>query len=379
MSHPLRFLLLGLLLVSSHVLSAQDASPRAIFGLSGWLTGFAGNDPQTSGSFHDLELRLTPRAGYFVQPWLALGVAGEYGHLSSSFRPDVHYFGGGLWARGYLRFPQSWAIGNVFRPGDLRQVLRPFVEVGHHWSSRYAEGDSMRYLAAPRISQWQVGLGANLQVHRRWFGELTTLYRYRANADFPLATPWQVRLGVDYLLEPMPEPAPRQAPLADKKPSIHGQGQWRLGSSLTYIWDDSRTQPRRMYQEYTLSLNAAYTLLPRWAVGVNLMPIWTQNGAEGDQAYFLGGAFGQYDVFQTERMRFYAEAGLYGGNYCTCGDLDPYRIDFDWYRSLGGGFTVDLTRRLHLDLGFVGYKLIRDLPGRYSMTQYIMGIEFVLP
>lgn len=83
-----------------------------------------------------------------------------------------------------------------------------------------------------------------------------------------------------------------------------------MGFSFTYIWDESRSRPGRLYQEYTLSLNAAYTLLPRWAAGVNRMLVWTRNGFAGDQAYFLGRAFGQYDLFQTQRMRFYAEMGL---------------------------------------------------------------------
>jgi hypothetical protein len=38
-----------------------------------------------------------------------------------------------------------------------------------------------------------------------------------------------------------------------------------------------------------------------------------------------------------------------------------------------------MTRRLRLDVGFVGYKLFRELPIKYSMTQYIVGVEFGLP
>lgn len=148
---------------------------------------------------------------------------------------------------------------------------------------------------------------------------------------------------------------------------------WRVGGSLTYVWNNGNPG---LHQEYTLNLNFAYQPHPRWAIGAAGLNIWSKGIAEQWEHYLLVGAFGQFNLVNTPRVRLYPELGIYRGNYCTCGQNDPYRIPFQWYRSTGASMSIRLVPTLYLELGFYGHKILGELPGKYGYTQYIIGLEW---
>jgi hypothetical protein len=148
---------------------------------------------------------------------------------------------------------------------------------------------------------------------------------------------------------------------------------WRVGGSLTYIWNEGDPA---LHQEYTLNVNLSYQFHPRWTIGLAGLNIWSQGVTQQWIHHVLVGTFGQFNLVNVPRMRIYPEVGLYRGNYCTCGQADPYKIPFHWYRSIGAGTSIHLTSGLSLELGFYGYKILGELPGKYSYTQYVIGVEW---
>jgi hypothetical protein len=149
----------------------------------------------------------------------------------------------------------------------------------------------------------------------------------------------------------------------------------RIGSSLTYIWNNENNG---IHHEYTLNLNASLALSPRWSAGASVLRIWTRRDLSPKNQYVMAGLFGQYNITIDPKVRLYPETGIYRGNYCTCGDVDPYRSSNIWYWSMGGGASFALRQNLHFEVGFVNYQILSRITDKYNYTQYIIGLEYHL-
>lgn len=158
-----------------------------------------------------------------------------------------------------------------------------------------------------------------------------------------------------------------------------------LGTSLTYIWENSSANSGLpgtfpyLYQEYTWSLNLAYPLSKRWAVGLDNKLIWTESTFSARKNYRITGAQAQFNLTPSTPNRLFLYSGLYQGNYCTCGEGEPYRKDNLMYWGLGFGWNVRLSNNIYLDLGFENFEMVSREPGKYNYTQYIIGLDFHLP
>lgn len=148
----------------------------------------------------------------------------------------------------------------------------------------------------------------------------------------------------------------------------------RVGSSVTYIWNNE-VGPA---DETTLNLNASLVVQPRWSIGVQFLHLWSRSELLGSDQHHLWGGYVQYDLLSERHMRVYPELGLHRGNFCTCGDLDPYRLPGIWYLSMGGGMDIRLIGDLYLELGFYNYHLFTDAPRKYNYTQYVLGLTYVV-
>lgn len=150
-----------------------------------------------------------------------------------------------------------------------------------------------------------------------------------------------------------------------------------IGTSLTYVPDHKKEQYR--YHEWTWSLNAAVNINRRLMLGLNHLYIQSHGSRVSKDQFNLFGIFSQYDFLAKSKHRLYGEFGLYKGNYCTCGTLDPYKEKGLTYGSFGGGYELPLGRRFNVEFAFLGYRIWSktELPD-YAYTQYVLGINYIL-
>jgi hypothetical protein len=79
------------------------------------------------------------------------------------------------------------------------------------------------------------------------------------------------------------------------------------------------------------------------------------------------------------RIDIFPEISLNYGNYCTCGNLDPYSQKGIVYISYGFGIDLPIYKKLYLDTGFHFYQPSFNLEvysKPYAYTQYILGISY---
>jgi hypothetical protein len=157
-----------------------------------------------------------------------------------------------------------------------------------------------------------------------------------------------------------------------------------IGNSLTYIpaWNNNNSQLK--YHEWTWNKNIAVNLNAGTYLGLSHQSIFTRGSIEREegesQQYFLTGIFAQQDFLPRKRGRLFAELSFNIGNYCTCGGeaVDPYEVEFLQYIGAGAGGDFRIWRFISLDLSFVTYKILDDVPLKYAYTQYIVGLNFDL-
>lgn len=149
-----------------------------------------------------------------------------------------------------------------------------------------------------------------------------------------------------------------------------------LGTSLTYIWDDSRKAGETgKFEEYSWNINATKMLARRFRAGISGIYISTKSQSEKND-YFLVGGIAQYEPFLFEKHHLLFETGLMTGNYCPCEPENPYRENGIFYFNGGMSYELKIYKELFLDLGFNFYQPINDIKGKYSYTQYIVGLNY---
>lgn len=150
-----------------------------------------------------------------------------------------------------------------------------------------------------------------------------------------------------------------------------------LGTSLTYIPNFKKDAYR--YHEWTWSVNAAVNLSQRWRFGLNKLFLRSHGTRVSTDNFNLFGPFVQYDFIQKGKYRAHGETGFYWGNYCTCGNSDPYKQSGLHYLSFGGGFEYAFYKNFSVELGLLIYKIIDRIEiYNYGYTQYILGINYYL-
>lgn len=154
-----------------------------------------------------------------------------------------------------------------------------------------------------------------------------------------------------------------------------------IGTSLTFIpnYQKNYTSSDYNYYEYTWNLNAAVSLSKRVFIGVQVMTIFTNGSRIENTNYSIVGLFGQFDFTPKKDYRLFLETSINLGNYCTCGDFDPYKKEKLSYWGWGGGVELPLrflSSKLYLDLSFITYLILNDIENKYAYTQYIVGINY---
>jgi hypothetical protein len=154
-----------------------------------------------------------------------------------------------------------------------------------------------------------------------------------------------------------------------------------VGANYTYVPDHENIAGIEYgtYREHTISFNGAVDIAKHFRVGIDVKMISTKGAISGNNKYNLVGLFGQYKFAEGKRGFGFGELGYYKGNYCTCGGDIPYKKDNLSYLNWGGGYNFKLYNNLKLDLGFTTAQVISNVKGRYAYTQYIVGLDYVIP
>jgi hypothetical protein len=356
-----------------------------------WLIGTSSGglilrakDFDTQAKIKLTHLNFQPRIGLFVSHRWLLGLQGDYGFESGTGVQREAYYGVGYFARWYI---PAWPSGAKHRfpiPPFVQTRFKGYAFLGHRVTNLYSALDSLVTLDRPEMHTFQVGIGGNIYLTRYLALEVTYLSTYIPQAPDRKWIALQPSVGLDLMLNhppavlsPIRKPRvrlPDTAPVAEADTVSDSGGFLRLGGSFTYIWQNEVG----LYHERTLNLNAAWVFRERWSVGVSGMQLWTRSDLSGRNRYNLAGIFGQYDLFRDPDVRLFPEVGLYRGDYCTCGDLDPYRTPGNWYWSLGGGVVFPFGKRAAFELGFVNYQIFNQIADKYNFTQYILGLEYDL-
>lgn len=149
-----------------------------------------------------------------------------------------------------------------------------------------------------------------------------------------------------------------------------------LGGSLTYIPNNAASVPAPdRVHEWTFNTNISTSITKRISFGLSGLFIRTYFQEEQSN-YNLFGAFTQYSILDTPHNRFFGELGLYLGDYCTCGTNTPYSTPNLKYLSFGGGYEWKFSPRLHIEAGFIVYRIINEPERIYGYTQYILGLNY---
>ena len=108
-----------------------------------------------------------------------------------------------------------------------------------------------------------------------------------------------------------------------------------IGSSLTFIPDGETTNAvtsndKLSYHELTWATNLSIDFSKYFRLGFDLKKIYTRSLINGKNSYFLLGLPAQFKFLHQPKFFLYATAGPYIGNYCTCGEDNPYKVKNLW-------------------------------------------------
>ena len=138
-----------------------------------------------------------------------------------------------------------------------------------------------------------------------------------------------------------------------------------IGSSVTYIWDTNDTKaPINYYKELTWTKNISVNLNKNFYAGLNYQNIYTSGASvkmnREKEKFSIVGIFANYDFWPKKKKRLFLETSLNYGNYCTCGQGDPYRRKGLIYLGWGGGYDMPLLKNISLDLSFMSYPILNN-------------------
>jgi hypothetical protein len=183
---------------------------------------------------------------------------------------------------------------------------------------------------------------------------------------------------------PKPKEETTVSEMKPKEPNQFFFNSFKVGSSLTYIFDKNTIdypEGEHLYKEYTWNINFAASITKHLDVGLQFMNIFTSGTHVNNNYYTIYGAFAQYDLLANRSPRYslFLESSINRGNYCTAGHLDPYKKNNIWYAGLGAGIELPadfLLPGLGLELSFFNYQIINQIQTKYNFTQYIVGLNY---
>ncbi len=153
--------------------------------------------------------------------------------------------------------------------------------------------------------------------------------------------------------------------------------------SYTVISEFNDTDKSVRYVEKTLNLNMTYEIRSAHKLGIQYLNINTAGSSftfsKKKSKYFLVGILYQYDLLSKSKIDLFPELAINYGNYCTCGNKDPFQKNGIIYISYGFGIDFPIYKNFYIDTGFHFYQPsfnLDDVSYSYAYTQYILGISY---
>lgn len=145
--------------------------------------------------------------------------------------------------------------------------------------------------------------------------------------------------------------------------------------SGTYIFDKQNIYHR--YNEYTLNMQAGIQILKPIFIGFEALSIFTNGTSVISNNYFIKGGFIRYEVLHKKQGVLFFNTSLLNGDYCTCGNQDPYRYDNLYYLGLEiGGNVFFAQSSFYINTSLSINKILNNVPLKYNYNIYKIGIGY---
>ncbi len=162
------------------------------------------------------------------------------------------------------------------------------------------------------------------------------------------------------------------------KHGLHFGKRFIYSTSLTYIFQPNY-QNKLKYHELTYYTGISVNINKSIYFGFEYLAIFTKGSIikfnNKNKNYFLFGVNGEYDLIPRYDDKLYIKTSFDIGNYCTCGDKDPYKKTNLYYFGLGFGYDYPISKRIAIRFGFTNYVILNKIEDKYNYTQYILGFN----
>ena len=153
-----------------------------------------------------------------------------------------------------------------------------------------------------------------------------------------------------------------------------------IGNSLTYIRHKKidSNQNKFIDDEYTWNTNIGIRITKRLVVGLQVLNIYSSQIPLPKKHYVVYGLFSQFNFLKSKEKRLFAEISFNRGNYCTCGNNIPYKMDNLYYLGLGVGYDYQIKKipNLYLDFSIVFHNILNNMKRKYGYNIYIIGLNY---
>jgi len=153
--------------------------------------------------------------------------------------------------------------------------------------------------------------------------------------------------------------------------------------STSFVWIANKGYYKEYWHhEFTwynsLSLNINKSIY----IGIHYLMMFTKGSVlyldKPGETYGIYGLVLQYDFLPGFENRLFFESSINKGDYCTCGNDDPYRLSDLTYLGLGFGYDFPLYKRISFRIGFTNYLILETVKEKYNFTQYVLGVNINL-
>lgn len=145
--------------------------------------------------------------------------------------------------------------------------------------------------------------------------------------------------------------------------------------SGTYIFDKQNIYHR--YNEYTLNVQASTQLMKSIFIGVETLSIFANGTSITPNNYFIKGGFLRYELMQKKKGIIFLSTSFLNGDYCTCGNLDPYQKNNIYYIGIEfGGNLYFAKSSFYINGALSIHKILNDIPLKYSYNIYKIGLGY---
>jgi hypothetical protein len=382
---------------------------------------FLGALPHTLGS-----IRTTPdwdkkkyhmfgvntKLGYFLTNHIAIGASLRWNIVRSNFTSRRPAIGPGIFGRYYFGFINN-RLNELTRTVTILGQEQPiqmsfYAELDYAITNEAVTRKSNKYFVTKRINNHYVSpaIGYNISFIRNFYFNAAlkgTLFfpkqdlpEKKAKNIFWSNKPYGMEIGIYYYFLRNPH-SPQKPPQVISMANHFGKSVKKLfqktdtfhsndiiiGAAGTFLPFVNRTVPKEVtdssnyfMHEGTWTLNIGYDLNKFFRAGLKSMTIFTKSSYTGRRNFWRGGPYLQFDFLGKKRGRLFLESGVYYGNYCTCGDYEPYRKKGLTRLSVGAGGSIPLGKNFYVDLSILSFPILGEVERKLADGKYNIGISY---